>query len=512
MNQCYHQLLSEYGRDFRDRIIAAIQNRDRVQCLAYAFQFSEWITSVLTNQQFSKPTVSQRLFGLDGPKDYQSKEGNVMTPQQLLRVYPGMDALLGEIHVIRKQNIRRPDVQFLPDIITDLVAVVESQNDDPVTTLEDARRYVDAHNYAVQSQNRFHAEEEMDMVRAYEQAERSEFFTLSAPAQLTLSALVYLSNTSDDFTAGQVAQFAGLSRSEIDDSIDELMERDFIDRSSGSRFSNTRIYVDNLSEDFVSQFVNIPSSELSDLDWKEAVLYATLCEQIGQEGGFIKTMMNGLVLDAFRGRYSGSSGVISAALRTLEMRGFIGLDRSTSPFRFTIEEFHSPEEVFSSLPADEIYEVANILRREPKGVDFSFERGVENRVVVVNNLVTQWEQNAISRDQQGVNDLVTTSVREDTVVENTSVPALAEETHPTATTSSEPTERGRGEISYDQIMEMVQKKYRLMSGGDVIKDVLSLVSSVDKESITIDATIEGSTYRRIEIVFSENDDEEGSRF
>lgn len=502
-NQVYNQLLSEYGRDFHDTIISALKNQDRVECLAYALQFCEWITSVLTNGQPSNSTVSQRVLSLGGAKDYQSKEGNILTPQKFVRVYPGMETLVEEIHSIRSENVRRPDIRFLPNIITDLVAIVESQDKDPVTTFEDAQRYVEAHNYAVQFQNHFHSEEEMDMDVAYELAAESEFFTLSVPSQCTLAALVYLSNDLGDFTAGQVSQIAGVSDSELKTAIEELKNRNFIDRVSGSRFSNTVLHVEHLSMGFVAEFISLPSDDLSDMGWKEAVMYATLCALLDQDGISSKKMrVSELVQSAFRGRYATSGGDISTALRTLQDRGFISIDRSVSPYEFSLTERNTPADIFSSLPTDELYEVADVLRREPTGVRFSFEQGQDaNRVQAVNSLVTQWEQDAINREI-----LEEEASSEDTVVEE----VLLEEEESSVVVESPNQNDTRSELTYDQVMGMVRKKYERMSGGEVIKDVLGLVSSIDKESITIDATIEGSTYRRIEIVF--NDEESGSRF
>ena len=402
----YNQVLSLYGPRFHARLVSIVETGDVLVNMAAALQLSEWVSSILTNSKPNVKTFEEEFLGLGGAKDFQSKEGNFLTPRRLLKNLHKFPDLIAECRAITKKYVRRPNGKPLPLIISDMLDNVETDENEPdvdfselLSTYDKVKYFCDIHNSFVEDQQNFMAEKAPlydDRYEAMYHKGREEINLLSDNAKRVLAAFLYYDMEEVTYTKGQVQDIAKVSVTELDESLEDLVSECFISRDRGENFSSTRLFIDHVHLDDLEGLLTIPSSDLSDLDWREAIVLATLYEMAKDDENLeVATHSFEVVEKAFRGRYSSSGGIISSAFTSLEHRGFISIRRNTKPYVFTVKDIGDVENIFSVLDEEEYVNLEDVLLREPVEVAFPFEVvcAEDVREDMVRSLISLWKTN-----------------------------------------------------------------------------------------------------------------------
>jgi hypothetical protein len=396
-----------YDVSFAGYVHTALEEADPATNAALAVYLTEMAEEVFFYKQKNIPLIGTKLLGLQHNRTVNQLDMNYITLQGAAMrrelTYPNVDFHVNRfLTKVQGTTLSNSMIACLPPVIEACLQVVtEARSSGAVSgpiwnDIQALSTYVYAHNRAVfahlQARERDSRHNVNEYRRVYDVQESKEHLMLQDLIDnqnetfRVFAAFVWLADQNTDYTRADVATLTELSEEEVEAAETWLFNNAFLYQDDdASHYPVEEILFGGFTSEDAVGYLNTTAfferDEVVDtLNWREAVLYATLQQKAVQEGhNILQVGTRELATEAFRGYYTSNSGSVPEILSSLIDAGLVTRDTSVRPYRYTLTLIEDPQTVLAAVPEDQVEKVEDILNRDPHGVAFgSQEPNVPN--------------------------------------------------------------------------------------------------------------------------------------
>lgn len=398
----YAAFIEQYGRDIFDHINEVLDSENYLRGFALVGYSVEVPEEVLFRGAKNRPLIGTKLYGLSHNREVSSLDMNYLVEQEPLIHEVTFEQILHEVDFFIDTMENELHGEFRSDLITNFPPLIrhlrafvaegiETGQISGALTVEDAEEFVDSHNQMVQAHLQFRERlEDLEITRysTLEEIQDSKRHNIVQDLQRfdedtckVLAAFVYLSSQDERYTREDVARLAGCSRHYVSQHLDWLCEKGFLFRGEGQKYTSTQVNFEGITpQEAYNMLETTPvvdpstgeTSPLAELTWQEALVYAAI-QRLGGDSGVLQIGADQLVTEAFRGYYASSGSFTTGILSSLQRRGLLARNTSTSPYTYLYGSVHDEDTILANVRDEDAEQLQSVLELTPISVDVEVE-------------------------------------------------------------------------------------------------------------------------------------------